>query len=502
MSDARLARSAGRVFPGWRSSFGLCIGSFLNVVIHRLPRCWSASGAREMRRARAAQPRPAAAKSRPLQPGLACRARAARLRPRISALREHPGRQLAGAARQMRGVQGAHQRRAIRWSSCSPASARSIAPGASASTCQALAAAVFFWCTIALAFIDQETGSCPTTSRCRCCGSACSSTWRGRSCRCADAVIGAVAGYLSLWLVYWSSSSLTGKEGMGYGDFKLIAAVGALLGWKMLPLVILLSSFVGLRLRRAADVRRARRLGRGTSASTSGPTSPSPALVALFWGNEIAHRCRRCCGRWDELRSRPHRRHRQRQERRRRRVRAPRRHRGRHRRHRARAHRGGRRGHGRNPKSVSATTFIAATGAMDRDKMRDRVFADPAAKQALEALLHPMIREESRRRIAAARGALRGPRRAAARRVGRLPQPRRPRAGGRCSGGAAGRARTRRSGLSEARCAPSSRAQATRAAAPRRGRRRDRERGTIEALREQVARACTAKYLEYQPGSP
>jgi leader peptidase (prepilin peptidase)/N-methyltransferase len=60
-----------------------------------------------------------------------------------------------------------------------------------------------------------------------------------------SAVIGAVAGYLSLWLVYWGFKLATGKEGMGYGDFKLLAAIGAWLGWKMLPLVILLSSFVG-----------------------------------------------------------------------------------------------------------------------------------------------------------------------------------------------------------------------------------------------------------------
>ena len=58
-------------------------------------------------------------------------------------------------------------------------------------------------------------------------------------------MIGAVAGYLALWLVFWMFKLATGKEGMGYGDFKLLAAIGAWLGWKMLPLVILLSSFVG-----------------------------------------------------------------------------------------------------------------------------------------------------------------------------------------------------------------------------------------------------------------
>jgi leader peptidase (prepilin peptidase)/N-methyltransferase len=60
-----------------------------------------------------------------------------------------------------------------------------------------------------------------------------------------DAVVGAAAGYLSLWAIYWAFKLLTGKEGMGYGDFKLLAALGAWLGWKMLPIIILFSSLVG-----------------------------------------------------------------------------------------------------------------------------------------------------------------------------------------------------------------------------------------------------------------
>jgi leader peptidase (prepilin peptidase)/N-methyltransferase len=59
------------------------------------------------------------------------------------------------------------------------------------------------------------------------------------------AIIGAAAGYLSLWSVYWLFKLVTGKEGMGYGDFKLLAALGAYTGWQGLPVIILLSSFVG-----------------------------------------------------------------------------------------------------------------------------------------------------------------------------------------------------------------------------------------------------------------
>jgi leader peptidase (prepilin peptidase) / N-methyltransferase len=61
----------------------------------------------------------------------------------------------------------------------------------------------------------------------------------------ADAIIGAAVGYLCLWSIYWAFKLLTGKEGMGYGDFKLLAALGAFVGWQQLPVVILLSSFVG-----------------------------------------------------------------------------------------------------------------------------------------------------------------------------------------------------------------------------------------------------------------
>lgn len=60
-----------------------------------------------------------------------------------------------------------------------------------------------------------------------------------------DALWGAIAGYLSLWSVYWFFKLLTGKEGMGYGDFKLLAALGAWMGWQMLPLILVLSSLVG-----------------------------------------------------------------------------------------------------------------------------------------------------------------------------------------------------------------------------------------------------------------
>ncbi|MGH8353027.1 MAG: prepilin peptidase [Pseudomonas sp.] len=99
-----------------------------------------------------------------------------------------------------------------------------------------------------------------------------------------DALWGAIAGYLSLWSVYWLFKLITGKEGMGFGDFKLLAMLGAWGGWQILPLTILLSSLVGavlgvimLRLRNA-------------ETSTPIPFGPYLAIagwIALLWGDQI-----------------------------------------------------------------------------------------------------------------------------------------------------------------------------------------------------------------------
>jgi leader peptidase (prepilin peptidase)/N-methyltransferase len=99
-----------------------------------------------------------------------------------------------------------------------------------------------------------------------------------------SAVIGTVAGYLSLWAVYWLFKFATGKEGMGYGDFKLLAAIGAWLGWKMLPLVILLSSLVGAVVGIGLIV--FARHGRNTPIPF-GPYIAAAGSIALFWGETI-----------------------------------------------------------------------------------------------------------------------------------------------------------------------------------------------------------------------
>ncbi len=99
-----------------------------------------------------------------------------------------------------------------------------------------------------------------------------------------DAVIGAAAGYLFLWLVFQVFRLVTGKEGMGYGDFKLFATIGAWLGWQMLPLVLLLAAVVGAVV--GIALMAAQRLGRGVPIPF-GPYLAGAAWIALIWGPSI-----------------------------------------------------------------------------------------------------------------------------------------------------------------------------------------------------------------------
>lgn len=100
----------------------------------------------------------------------------------------------------------------------------------------------------------------------------------------SDSLIGAMAGYLSLWSVYKLFKLATGKEGMGYGDFKLLAALGAWLGWQMLPIVIFLSAFVGT----IVGVSLMLFLGRDKNIPIPfGPYLVVSGFLALLFGNEL-----------------------------------------------------------------------------------------------------------------------------------------------------------------------------------------------------------------------
>lgn len=100
-----------------------------------------------------------------------------------------------------------------------------------------------------------------------------------------SAVIGAVVGYMVLWSVYWLFKIVTGKEGMGFGDFKLLAAIGAWFGWQLIPAVILLSSVLG------AVIGIGLIVARGKTGNTAIPFGPFLALggiAALFYGPQLA----------------------------------------------------------------------------------------------------------------------------------------------------------------------------------------------------------------------
>ena len=142
------------------------------------------------------------------------------------------------------------------------------------------------WFTIALAFIDQETGLLPDDLTLPLVWAGLVVNLGGAFVPLRDAVIGAAAGYLSLWLIFWAYKLATGKEGMGYGDFKMNAAVGAFLGWKMLPLVILLSSLVGLAFG-ALQMFAARGRWDAGFRFHFGPYIAIAALIALYWGEPL-----------------------------------------------------------------------------------------------------------------------------------------------------------------------------------------------------------------------
>ena len=99
-----------------------------------------------------------------------------------------------------------------------------------------------------------------------------------------SSIIGALAGYLSLWLVYHGFRLLTGKEGMGYGDFKLLAALGAWIGWQMLPLIILLSSLVGAVI---GLIMIGLKRHKASQPMPFGPFIALAGWIALLWGDPI-----------------------------------------------------------------------------------------------------------------------------------------------------------------------------------------------------------------------
>lgn len=150
---------------------------------------------------------------------------------------------------------------------------------------QAVAAIILTWALIAASGIDLDHQLLPDhiTLPLLWLGLAIN-LWLGLFAGIEDALIGAMAGYLTLWLVFWLFKLSTGKEGMGYGDFKLLAALGAWLGWQMLPLIILLSSFMGA----AAGITMMAVTRRGKDIPLAfGPWLAAAGWIALLWGDKI-----------------------------------------------------------------------------------------------------------------------------------------------------------------------------------------------------------------------
>jgi len=266
------------VFPWIWLVFGLIVGSFLNVVIHRLPKMmereWQAQCA-ELR----GEPLPEAKAFNLVGPGSNCPACA---HP-ITALENVPV--LSYIA--LRGR-------------CSACKAR-ISPrypmvevfaGITAFYCAnrygfglaAVAATCFVWTLIAASFIDFDTQLLPDSITLPLLWAGLLVALPGTFTDLRSAVIGAAAGYLTLWCVYWLFKLATGKEGMGFGDFKLLAAIGAWTGWQMLLVVVLLSSFIGALVGVGLIV--LARHGRNVPIPF-GPYLAAAGVAALFWGAPV-----------------------------------------------------------------------------------------------------------------------------------------------------------------------------------------------------------------------
>jgi leader peptidase (prepilin peptidase)/N-methyltransferase len=148
-----------------------------------------------------------------------------------------------------------------------------------------LAALFFLYSLIAMTFIDADTQLLPDDLTYPLLWAGLLVNLNGTFVPLHDAVVGAAAGYLALWSIYWLFKLATGKEGMGYGDFKLLAALGAWLGWAMLPTIILLSSVVGALVGISLIV--FARHGRNNPIPF-GPYLAAAGLIAMLYGNSIS----------------------------------------------------------------------------------------------------------------------------------------------------------------------------------------------------------------------
>lgn len=257
---------------------GLVVGSFLNVVIHRLPIMLDRTWRRQCDEIAGKPP----AREEPynlVSPRSQCPA----CGHRISALENIPLVSFAVLGGKCRGCS-----KPISWRYPGVELATGILSAAVAwhfgFSVATGAALLFTWSLVALTVIDYDHQLLPDSI-------TLPLLWLGLLFNLGtvfvstqSAVIGAAAGYLSLWTVYQLFRLVTGREGMGFGDFKLFAAFGAWLGWQQLPLIILLSSFVGA----VVGLGGILLLGRDRAMPIPfGPFLCVAAWIALLWGETI-----------------------------------------------------------------------------------------------------------------------------------------------------------------------------------------------------------------------
>jgi leader peptidase (prepilin peptidase)/N-methyltransferase len=261
---------------------GLIVGSFLNVVIHRLPRMMEQDW-REQCATLDMEPAEIIARKTPHYSLVSPRSACPSCGHNISAMENIPVLSylvLGGRCKQCK------TRISPRYPIVELISGLLCAYSAwhFGFGAQALVAPLLIWSLIALTFIDFDTQLLPDSI-------TLPLIWLGLLVNLnlvftslSSAVIGAIAGYLSLWSVYWLFKLATGKEGMGFGDFKLLAAIGAWLGWQILPLTLLLSSIVGA----VVGITLILFAGHGRQIPIPfGPYLAGGGLIALFWGKPL-----------------------------------------------------------------------------------------------------------------------------------------------------------------------------------------------------------------------
>jgi len=257
---------------------GLCAGSFVNVVIHRLPKMLERGWEAQCAELRGATPEAAPAYNL-VVPRSACPA----CGHRITALENIPVVSWVALRGRCSACRASIP---IRYPIVEALGGllAAYAIWRFGLTPRGVGACLLLWALLALTVIDLDTQMLPDDLTLPLLWAGLVFNLGAVFAALPDAVIGAVAGYLSLWTIYWLFKLIRGKEGMGYGDFKLLAALGAWLGWQMLPLIVLLSSVVG------ATIGIALIVFKGRDHEIPMPFGPYLAIagaIALFFGQPL-----------------------------------------------------------------------------------------------------------------------------------------------------------------------------------------------------------------------